>query len=255
MAAWLTATILRLVIAIELKPREVIVPVLGRESPDANLKQFGTGSIIGDGSILLTANHVVDRPGQLFITTIPDHDLEVDLDQQHPDGLWPVEVAEDHRSHDLALLRINGYRADNPLTPWFDFPLHENWDVLTHEYSTTVETSGRIRLSPAARRGHITRMLMVEDLGSAGNNALEVSFPAVRGSSGAPLMYERGSFPIIGVLVSNWQHHLLPAEVQATLNRANTMVDEVRGFLPQGIAVNIRHLRSMYERVVGSTNT
>ncbi len=68
-------------------------------------------------------------------------------------------------------------------------------------------------------------------------------------------MYERGSFPIIGVLVSNWQHHLLPAEVQVTLNRANTMVDEVRYFLPQGIAVNIRHLRSMYERVVGSTNT
>ena len=30
------------------------------------------------------------------------------------------------------------------------------------------------------------------------------------------------------------------------------MVDEVRGFLPQGIAVNIRHLRSMYSEQVAS---
>ena len=240
-------------IPIELKPGEVSVPVLGRESPDANLEQFGTGSIIGDGSILLTANHVVDRPGQLFITTMPNHDLEIELDQQDPDGLWPIQVAELDRRHDLALLRINGYQADNPLTPWFDFPLHENWTVSTYEYSTTREEEGRIRLSPAARQGHITRMLTVDKLGSAGDKAaLEVSFPAVRGSSGAPLLYEYRGYHIIGVLVSNMEYHLLPARVEVSLNAANTLLGEVKYFLPQGIAVNIRHLQSMYERVVST---
>jgi hypothetical protein len=45
--------IVRDVAGVELKQREIIVPVLGRESPDATVQQFGTGSIIGDGSILL----------------------------------------------------------------------------------------------------------------------------------------------------------------------------------------------------------
>ena len=66
-------------------------------------------------------------------------------------------------------------------------------------------------------------MLTVDSLGPAVNDALEVSFPAVRGASGAPLMYmvDRG-FYIIGVLVSNAHYHLLPAEVTVSLNTANT---------------------------------
>jgi hypothetical protein len=96
-------------------------------------------------------------------------------------------------------------------------------------------------------------MLTVDRLGPAGEKALEVSFPAVRGASGAPLIYEyRGGFHLIGVLVSNAEYHLLPAHVQLSLNTANTLADEVRYFLPQGIAVNICHLRSIYEQVVGT---
>ena len=45
-------------VATDLHPKEVIVPVLGRDAPDAELRLLGTGSIIGDGSVLLTANHV-----------------------------------------------------------------------------------------------------------------------------------------------------------------------------------------------------
>ena len=245
------AAIVRDVARVELKPREIIVPVLGRESPDAKVQQFGTGSIIGDGSILLTANHVVDRPGQLFITTIPEPLFEVELDAEAPDGLLTIEVAQRDKDHDLALLKINDYRPSNPLIPWFDFPLHENLPASTYEYSTTREERGRIRLSPVARQGHITRRLTVDRLGPAGEKALEVSFPAVRGASGAPLIYEyRGGFHLIGVLVSNAEYHLLPAHVQLSLDTANTLADEVRYFLPQGIAVNICHLRSMYDRVV-----
>ena len=90
----------------------------------------------------------------------------------------------------------------------------------------------------------------MDSLGPAGRNALEVSFPAVRGASGAPLLYmvDQRGFYLIGVLVSNAQYHLLPAEVTVSLNVANTVADEVKYFLPQGIAVNIRHLQSMYER-------
>ena len=186
---------------------------------------------------------------------MPDYDLEVELDPQDSDGLWSIEIGELDRRHDLALLRINGYRADNPLTPLFDFPLHENWTVSTYEYSTTREEEGRIRLSPAARRGHITRMLTVDKLGAAGVKALEVSFPAVRGSSGAPLLYEYKGYHLIGVLVSNAEYHLLPAHVAISLNAANTLLASDEYFLPQGIAVNICHLQSMYERVFGSMRT
>ena len=68
-------------------------------------------------------------------------------------------------------------------------------------------------------------------------------------------MYDQPGFGIIGVLISNALYHLLPAEVQVSLNAANTLVDEVKYLLPQGIAVNVRHLRPMYERVVGPAMT
>jgi hypothetical protein len=242
------------VVAIELHPEEVIVPVLGRDAPDAELRLLGTGSIIGDGSVLLTANHVAACE-ELFITTLPNDCVELEIDPKDPKGLWSIEVVERDIRHDLALLRIDGYRPNNPLKPWFDFPLHENWPVLTHEYSTTPDQPGPIRLNPAARQGHITRMVMADKLDLAGKNALEVSFPAVRGSSGAPLIYQHRGFSIIGVLVSNAEYHLLPAHVQISLNAANTLLDEVKYFLPQGVAVNINHLRCMYERVVGTPMT
>jgi hypothetical protein len=240
------------VAAIELKQQEVIVPVLCRESPDANLEVRGTGSIIGDGSILLTADHVVAGcSGQLFITTVPDHLREVEIDAKNPNPLWPLEVAERDKRHDLALLRINSYRPNNPLKVWFDFPVHENWDVLTFEYGTTREEGGRIRLSPAARRGHITRILAVDTLGPAGNDALEVSFPAIRRSSGAPVLYEYKGFHIIGVLKSNANYDLVPIEEEISLGEDDKPV-KVKYLLPQGIAVNINHLRRMYQRVVGT---
>jgi hypothetical protein len=183
-----------------------------------------------------------------FIAIVPNDCVEVELDPKEPKALWPIEVVERDTRHDLVLLRIDGYQPNNPLTPWFDFPLHENWPVLMREYSPTPDQPGPIRLNPAARQGHITRMVMVDKLDLAGKNALEVSFPAVRGSTGALLLYQRG-FTIIGVLVSA-EYHLLPAHVQISLNAANGLLDEVTYFLPPGIAVNIRHLQFMYERVV-----
>jgi hypothetical protein len=223
----------------DLDPRDVIVPVLGFASPDAKPEVRGTGSIVGDGSILLTADHVIaGYTGQLAITTTKD-----------PAKIYPVTVAERDSSHDLALLRIDGYRAERPLTPLFEFPFRPNWDVMTFEYSTTREVDGVIRLSPATRIGHITRLLTVDTLGAAGVDALELSFPAVRLSSGAPVVYNRAGFGLVGVLKSNALYHLLPTEVEVSLNAANTLLGETRYMLPQGIAVNIRHLRPMYERV------
>ena len=106
--------------------------------------------------------------------------------------------------------------------------------------------------------GHMTRMLnATERLGPAGDLVLELSFPAFRGASGAPVMFhETGtrvlmgqeSYGIVGVIVANASYHLLPAQIESVIDVENNYVEEIRYMLPQALAVNIQHLRPMYER-------
>jgi S1-C subfamily serine protease len=52
--------------ASEFDPREVVGAVLRADEAGILHERLGTGSIIGDGTIVLTANHVVaNRPGTL----------------------------------------------------------------------------------------------------------------------------------------------------------------------------------------------
>ncbi len=123
---------------------------------------------------------------------------------------------------------------------------------MTFEYGTTVEEEGKTLLSPACRIGNLTRIIDRSDLlGPAGNDALELSFPALRGASGAPVLTTDGGYKVVGVIVANVAYDALPVQVHTVLDEKNELLEEIRYILPQGIAVNIRHLREMYERIVG----
>jgi hypothetical protein len=214
------------------------------------MKFLGTGSIIGDGSILLTADHVTrDWPGPLAIVHLP-----------RPQQLIPITPLERDASHDLVLHRVHDYRPPQPLRPIFDAPSHPNRQLLTFEYGTTVTVGPEVRLNPATRLGHMTRKFdMTKELRSpAGDDALELSWPALRGASGAPVMLNDATNPaeafgVIGVIVANAAYHLLPAQIESVLTEENNLFEEIRYMLPQAVAVNIRHLRPMYERAMAST--
>jgi hypothetical protein len=123
-------------------------------------------------------------------------------------GIGPVErlqPALDQRPRaihvPLDLVRIDEYRPAVPLSLVCDKPVTCNTDLVTLEYSTTrVErhpASGKVitRLNPAVRMGHMTHHVDVETMGGAGQQALELSFPALEGASGAPVMFDRTPSP------------------------------------------------------------
>jgi hypothetical protein len=94
----------------DVDPREVIGAVFGADQHGDPIELLGTGSIIGDGTIVLTADHVIrEFKGPLKFAVII---------QNQPQSFHTV-IESDWR-RDLALLRIGGYRAPDPLHVLFD---------------------------------------------------------------------------------------------------------------------------------------
>jgi Trypsin-like peptidase domain len=155
-----------------LDPREVIVPIIGHRAGENRIHYLGTGSIIGDASVLLTADHVLrgwDDAADIGIVT-PVSNGPVD-----------IEVIERDTRHDLALLEVSDYRPPNfpPLSVDFDLPVFTSVPVLTSEYASTEFVDEKLRFTPAMRLGNITRTHnMTDRFGPAGEDALELSFPA-----------------------------------------------------------------------------
>jgi hypothetical protein len=103
------------------------------------------------------------------------------------------------------------------------------------------------------------RLGPLDGLGTIADEAIELSFPALRGASGAPLMINepmaysllgKQSGGVIGVLIANASYHLAPAQIEEVLNADNTSYGETRFMLPQGLAVSVRHIRARYERAM-----
>ncbi len=70
---------------------------------------------------------------------------------------------------------------------------------------------------------------------------LELSFPALRGASGAPVVSIGNEVVLWGIIVANVSYHLLPAQIEKVVE-GDTTVEEIKYLLPQAIAVNVKHL-------------
>jgi S1-C subfamily serine protease len=214
-------------------PKLSIVPVLAIDEA-GNVKHFlGTGSFVDRDHLLLTADHVIrDWAGQIAIVVEPNLTT-----------LFRANVVYRDQSHDLALLVVPAYKAPKPIPVAADSPYHPNQFVLAFEYGTTKVAGREIHFAPATRIGNITRQLDVRDmLGLAGDGALELSFPALRGASGAPVISNDGRFALYGVIVANVSYHLLPAQIESVIDERSGTREEVRYMLPQALAVNSRHV-------------
>ena len=220
-----------------MNPSEVIVPIFGRDANGKIEAFLGTGFFVGPDGLLMTADHVVrDWPGGLAIVCMGDLRTA-----------YEAEIVDSEPAYDLALLRIETYRPTVTLSLGFETPFHPNIQLLTFEYGTTTAAGGKIILNPATRLGHMTRFKDMPMLGKAGENALELSFPALRGASGAPVL-RADTYQVWGVIVANVSYHLLPAQIESVLDEKNDIYEEMRYMLPQAAAVNIRHGRALYER-------
>jgi hypothetical protein len=82
--------------------------------------------------------------------------------------------------------------------------------------------------------------------GEAGKYMLELSFPALKGASGAPVV-QANTFGLLGIVIANVSHHLLPVQIESLLDEENEIYEEVQYLLPQAVAVNSLHLRKLIE--------
>ncbi|MBM3133992.1 MAG: trypsin-like peptidase domain-containing protein [Chloroflexi bacterium] len=224
-----------------INPSETIVPLFGvDESDKASLLGkyvfLGTGAFVGQRPFLVTAEHVVrgwNRP--FVITTMPN-----------TDDIMPANLVATNRDVDLAFLEVPGYPPERALKLAQDNEITFNQTVFCLEYSTTRSQRRAIHLSPATRLGNVTRLVdLRERYGKAGEDALELSFPALLGASGAPVV--SNSFRIWGVVIANVSYHLLPSQIVTVLDEKNQILEETQFLLPQGLAVHVKHLRAMLQ--------
>ena len=146
---------------------------------------------------------------------------------------------------DLALLEVHGYRPPFTFVLAGDREIANNIPALSYEYGTTENIAGVDHLAPATRMGNVTRVIDLSDrFGPAGRQALELSFPALRGASGAPV-FSSVNTHLWGIVIANYEYHLLPAQIETVRTSTGDVAAETRYLLPQAIAVNAKHLRSL----------
>jgi S1-C subfamily serine protease len=219
------------------EPLKIVVPLLAVDESMRIQAFLGTAAFVGQQPLLVTAEHVVSKwNGPFAIVVLPDLGR-----------LRTANLVTKDREVDLAVLQVPGYAPERAFDLAEDDEVKVNQFVTCLEYSMTRVVAEAIKLSPANRLGNVTRFLdLSETLGRAGKNALELSFPALRGASGAPVVSNK-TFRLWGVVVSNVAYHLLPAQIETVLDENGRVTEETRFLLPQAVAVHVKHLRPMID--------
>jgi len=231
---------------LKVEPHKIVLPLIGYKQPKESTPVFlGTGFFVENApnsSLLVTVNHVVeDWNGNVGILVYPDSIIcAAELIAQYP------EV-------DLALLDVPEYCPDKPLKVAQDDELLINQLVNCYEYSGSwfFKEAGAhtATLSSSCRLGNITRFVdLTDQYDQAGQEMLVLSFAALRGASGAPVV-SNSDLHLWGIVTANRAYHLLPAQIETVLDEKNQLIEEIKFMLPQALAIHVKHLRSILEQV------
>jgi len=223
-------------------PSDVVLPLFAFDSA-GNLSHFlGTSFCVGDEPLFITAGHnIKDWGGQFGLVHISD-----------PSHFYPARPAYLDNNADVAILDVRGYRPKTRLGLATDDSIVLNRQIVCFEYGTTIQKGKEIVLAPATRLGNVTRKLASHELlGRKLSNALELSFPALRGASGAPVLSNVGLL-VWGMVVGNVSYHLIPAQIETTTDEEGRIKEQVMYMLPLAIAVNVSSIREAVDRYLSA---
>lgn len=158
--------------------------------------------------------------------------------------MYEAELAFQDPDYDVAFLKPAQLPTEITLRLSEERQVPGNVTLFVYEYSTTEVKNNAFYIVPANRMGNCVRVIqMQETFGNAGKDMLELSFPALRGASGAAVVQITGNDMIAhGMIVANTEHHLLPAHIETVLDQKNQILEEKKYFLPQAAAVNSIHI-------------
>ena len=200
---------------------------------------LGSGFFFGQPPYLCTADHVL---GDMF-DKIGIHIID-------SNSFYYASFVARHPQTDLAILKIEKYQPPISCKLGKDEDINFIQAVYTFEYGTTYKAGKTYNLSPATRMGNITRTRnLQEKYKDGGDTMLELSFPALMGASGAPVVRLGSKIELWGIVVANVGYHLMPAQVETVLTDDNSILEEVKYLLPQALAVNVKHLRVLISEV------
>jgi hypothetical protein len=219
----------------EIIPDNIVVPIFGIKADNSLDTFLGTGAFVENGDFLITAHHVIKNWHERYAILIAEKQR-----------MYETIVVLESPETDLAVLRVDGYR------PSYSFPLAKpedfrfNIPVVCLEYGTTQKLGQKFYVEPATRLGNITRIRNLTDkFNLAGDEALELSFPALRGASGAAIIHWAPPFMLFGIVIANVNYHLMPSQVESVLDESNQMYEEIKYMLPQALAVNVKHISKL----------
>ncbi len=220
---------------------ESIVPVLGYSQEEGYGPFLGTGSFVGKSPLLLTAAHVIgDGVKNFGICLNTGKSLE----------FFPAKIVKTDFEVDLALLVVQGYSPPYVLPLANDNEITLNNLVSCFEYGTTKICGANIEFSPANRIGNVTRIIDETAMyNTAGKDMLELSFPALKGASGAPVVNVQYPYKLWGVIKANVDRDLLPIQITQSRNEKNEIEEETKFMLPQALAVHVCHVRTMLKEL------
>jgi hypothetical protein len=223
----------------KISPSEFVVPIFGKKKENDRWIFLGTGFFFGDPAYLATANHVLGNMYEKIGIHIIDNRK----------FYYSSFVARQPKI-DLAILKIENYQPPMSCKLAKDEDINFIHTIHSFEYGTTYELGESTVLSPATRMGNVTRTRnFQEKYGDGGDTMLELSFPALLGASGSPVVRIGNEIELWGIIVANASYHLLPAQIETVLTEDNSLIEEVKYLLPQALAVNVKHLQNFMNEI------
>lgn len=238
-----------------LNPRTCICPVCKYKDGEV-IELLGTGFIVkpiktywNEGQhVLVTAKHIFDG------LTL-DHGERVGIfkiDQGIVHGIIKFRTSP---SIDLAFVKLNEEIMDGMIgLEYSQEKVGGDKDVLCHEYSS----SGFKRIGDSemnyffharTHKGNI--MSSYSDTLSLAHlkrecQFIDLSFPALQGSSGAPILLN-GEYSILGMIVANRESHLIAAQI-LSIDLGENRKEEISYFLPTGTAIDVSEIINVHSK-------
>lgn len=219
-------------------PSDFVMPIVGLNKDKSCGPFLGSGVFVGDAPHLVTCDHILN-----------DWDKEYGIAIESGQRIATASVLARDPDTDLAILNIDDYKPTHSLPFEEEENIILNNIVMCFEYGTTITAGNKINFSPANRLGNVTRFRNLTDLyGKAGDHMLELSFPALKGASGAPVMGWTPPFKLWVIVKANWSTELMPAQVETIRDGKGNVEEETKYYLPQALAIHVKHIKELLSR-------
>lgn len=215
----------------------MVAPVMKLDGRGKVAAFLGTGFVpAASDPVLITARHVIaDNPlleGEKYYVYFQEEDGTEISKAGTADG---IRLSS---RYDVAAIPLGDVSG---VTRLFLDPTETaaNEQVACREFSANHfrkdEATGRRKavLRPRHHLGNVMCRYTSDFPESYPAPCVELSFPALQGSSGAPVIRDRG-LHVVAILVANIEQHLMPAQVLRVDGPPESATEEVRYFLPLG---------------------